>query len=453
MIIKNIILFAFLVSTLPSFSQTVNIEIEIKGVENKQVFLAHHYGLGHIIVDSILLNQSSKGLFKSKEKLPEGVYMIILPDTSYFDFIIDNDQRFALKNDIKNLSLHFESEGSNANELMGNYQRLAIDIKNKQKSIQVKMQLGKIKERNGIYSLDSLTQIINLERNEIIKNNPNSLIASLLNAISEPEIPTAIEEKGEEWAYQYYKNHYFDNINFRDERLLLSPIILNKINHFFNYLIEWHPDSVIKHSFKIIDSSSVSLEIYKTVINHLLLNFDKNGSFSHDEAFVAIANEYYLAGKTPWVSQPVLDVIEKRKKMVEPTLKGTIIPKTEFVDSASNPIDIMTLTFDYAIILFWNPDCEHCQSAYIQLKDFVEKYADYNIKIITILTGEDTVLWKEFIRKHNASFIQLRTVKKPEIALEKWDLYMNPRILIIDKEHKIYLKDPEINNIKNYLNL
>ena len=87
---------------------------------------------------------------------------------------------------------------------------------------------------------------------------PKTFLAKIFKTMSEPEIPDPPKDaKGNitdsTFQFRYYKYHYWENVDFGDERLLRTPIFQNKIKTYMNQLTAQTPDSIIVSADTIIE--------------------------------------------------------------------------------------------------------------------------------------------------------------------------------------------------------
>ena len=57
------------------------------------------------------------------------------------------------------------------------------------------------------------------------------------------------------WQYYYYRNHYFDNFNISDPRLLRTPFYEDKIMTYLTKVVPQIPDSLIPYADYFIEKS------------------------------------------------------------------------------------------------------------------------------------------------------------------------------------------------------
>jgi len=91
-------------------------------VETK-IRLAYHVGNQQYVKDSLTTDNAGAGRFSGGEKLNPGVYMIVLPDNRFFEFLLGDDQHFDVRFDMSNPVESLSFTGSEENSRFVAYQR------------------------------------------------------------------------------------------------------------------------------------------------------------------------------------------------------------------------------------------------------------------------------------------------------------------------------------------
>ncbi|MCD6366253.1 MAG: redoxin domain-containing protein [Bacteroidales bacterium] len=468
--LKKIIL--VIVFLIPLFAlgqkKGFRIDVQIKGWENKLVYFEYHYGKKNLIVDSLLLGNSGKAFVKSDSILPGGIYMIVLPQKAFVEFIMDeNNQFFSISTDTSNIINHLKFKNSPDNEAFLTYQQHAYRNWSQNDWYQKRIKnnynnpdsINKINDEIEIFN-----NIQNEYRREFINQHKNSFLAVVITALMEPTVPEppsvnkllspeAQKQAIRQWKYIYYKNHYWDNIDFSDARLLRTTLIENKINSFFTRIVPNSVDSIIAESERLIEKSKANTEVYRFVLNKLLTNFEMSGKWNNDNIFVVLANKYYLSGQAPWADSTFIQQLAFRVKMMTPTLLGKRIPTTVFttMDDSQNFV-IDTISAKIILLYFWSSDCEHCKEYTPKLHEMYERYKDKGVKVVAITATTNFDEWRQYVKAQNytdwidgyykGDYVQL---------LNLYDVYMTPRIFIIDKNKTIIQKDLEVESIEKII--
>jgi hypothetical protein len=88
-------------------------------------------------------------------------------------------------------------------------------------------------QQNGQTLIIKSDKDIQQYRQDLITKNPDATISALLKAMKNPEVPPAAQHPGGKYdstfAYRYYKDHYWDDTWFFDERLARTSFFEEKI--------------------------------------------------------------------------------------------------------------------------------------------------------------------------------------------------------------------------------
>ncbi len=460
----------FLILTLPliSYAQKgFRIDVQIKGWENKQIYFEYHYGKKNLIIDSLLLGNSGKAYVRGDSALAGGIYMFVLPQKAFLEFIMDeNNQFFSLTTDTTDIINNLKFKNSKDNEAFLKFQKHAYSNWSRndwyQKRIRANMNntdsINKINDE-----IEAFNNTQNEYRQKFIDQHQNSFLATVITALMEPTVPEppidkslspeAQKQATRQWKYLYYKDHYWDNIDFSDARLLRTTLIENKINSFFTRVVPNSVDSIIVESERLIEKSKANPDVYRFVVNKLLSNFEMSGKWSNDNIFVALANKYYLSGQAPWADSTFVQQLAFRVKMMTPTLLGKRIPTTVFTKmDGSQSFIIDTLQAKITLLYFWSSDCEHCKEYTPKLHDLYERYKDKGLRIVAITATTNFDEWQQYVKEQNytdwingyykGDYVQL---------LNLYDVYMTPRIFVINQNKTIIQKDLEVKSIEKII--
>jgi hypothetical protein len=231
-----------------SFSQLKNgyeIDITVRGLQDSSVFLAYHFGDKQYIKDTIKLSKAGHAIVSGKEVLPQGIYMIVLPGKKYFEILISKDQNFSLECSYTDYFNTLKFTGSDENSAFLEYQKKWMSLQQQASALAKRVQNNKQNSDSlKILSVKQKTQEENMKSylRSIINSNNGNLLAVLVKAllpIDVPEfsVPTMVQNRDSvRWIrnYNYNKDHFFDNLDLTDERLLRTPILQSRLNTFFH---------------------------------------------------------------------------------------------------------------------------------------------------------------------------------------------------------------------------
>jgi thiol-disulfide isomerase/thioredoxin len=439
-----------------------NISFKIDGLTDSTIYLAYHLGDKQYLKDSVKLDKSGHGLFSGKELLPQGIYMIVLPGRKYFELLLSNNQVFSLSCSFNDYFKTLKFSGSEENSTFIDYQKKWIELQDEANRLDTRLQNNKSKN-------DSLKILSELRRkhedkmkeylNEVIDKNKGSLLALLVKALLPVEVPpivlapNTLNPDSVKWirSYLYNKDHFFDNIDFNDERLLRTPILQGKLNIFFTNVVIQLADSINKEIDKIIQKSSSNYKVFQFVSVYLFNHFRESEIMGHDAVMVKLADDIYLSGKADWTTPEWRDNLRKEVDRIRPNLIGQkghdLIMDTYTGVSAS----LYDINKDFIILYFWEPNCGHCQEATPKLKTFYDKVKNAGIEVFAVCTQSDKAKWEKYISDNNLTWINGWDPKR----LTNFDYYYNvqstPTVYILDKNKVIIAKKLSVENIGPFI--
>ena len=449
---KFALIFAFLLSSI-TFSIAnggYEIKVKINDFDQKEAYLGYHYGDKQYIKDTVQIGQDGYFTFKGEEALEGGVYLLIVPpDNKYFQILINPDnQYFTVETDAEDLFNNIKFNGSKDNQWFYEYTGF---LGSKRPEAE---KLNKEKEAAGdnkseIEKLDKKLEKINADvkayQDNFIKEHPNSLTAAIIKSSIDVSVPEFEGEQSEVELkrYLYYKEHYFDNINMADPRMLRTPVLFGKINNYVEKLTVQHPDSISKSIDRILSLIEPSEETYKFYLIHFLNKYAKSKIVGMDAVYVYIGEKYYCSGKAWWVDEEQLNKICSNVDKLKPILVGKTAPNITVQKKDGSSIALHDVKSDFTVLLFWAPDCGHCKKAIPHVVEFYDKYSSKGVEILAVCTktGSDMKeCWDGVEEKEMGKWINTVDPFLRSKYKQIYDIRTTPRIFVLDKDKTIISK-------------
>lgn len=466
--------FLLVVFTISVFCISINaegykIKVKINGLANKQIILGHYLSKTMYPDDTLTLDNKGVGMFTGSNKLPAGMYLVYLPNASYFDIAIGDDQEFSIASDTVDFLNTLSFEGSQENQIFIEFQRYFSGLRKQADNLS--SQIKATTDQAQKEKLTSQLKEINdqrVKKIESIKAEYSDLFVSdFLKAtldVNVPEPPR--DEKGaiidSNWQYYYYRAHYFDNFDFTDPRLLRTPFYEDKIMTYLNKVIPQIPDTLIKHVDNFIEKSRPDSNLFRYMLITLFNHYGKSNIMGMDAVQVHIADKYYLK-ESWWSDAKFLSDLKERTEKAKPLLLGAVAPDAElmsvpadhFRSAASDTalrryphvgqkINLRGVPARYLVVVFWEADCGHCKVAIPELyKIFDNTLRNMNVQVLAISTlfGEDgKIKWVNFVNEHGLyNWINAWNPYSYDFKL-KYDILTTPQIYILDENKKIVAK-------------
>ena len=420
-------------------------------------YLTYYYGRNINIEDSTVVGSKGVAIFQKNEKLLPGVYSIVFPGKNkLFDFLVDKEQIITIKADTTDLINKTVVTGSKENILFQQYQKF---VSSKGSALQKELnayKASKTKSDSTIHEKNygALNKELNDYRDDIIKQHPESMLATLLTSMKEPSVLTQKPVTRDDSInnYQYYKKHYWDGISFMDDRVIRTPFFLPKVEKFFREVLSPAPDTIIKESDYLLLRARTAPEMYKFLLNWLTDEYINPKYMGQDAVFVHLFEKYHSQGVSSWLNEKQMTAISNRAYMLMSNLIGEQAPDLEMTDSSGRVAPLHGVNADYVIVCFWDPTCGHCREEVPRLDSMYHaKWQKEGVKIYGVLTEtKEQPKWREFINKYNLqswiNVYQTEVQKKENDDAKKpsykqlYDVTQTPTLYLLDKDKRIIAK-------------
>lgn len=427
-----------------------SISIDIEGAPDSMLFLASYFGKQTVINDTAFNDGKGSFIFAGKEDLDRGIYIVASEKKSkYFEFLINDDQNISFKTNIDNMIKDMKIKGSDENQLFFEYLMFNTDKYNEMEPLQ-KALTGVEDNADSTKIIKDKMQLINEEvenyKLKLIKDHPSTFIAVFFKAMKDVDIPDApILENGKEdstFAYRFYKDHYWDNIDLTDDRLLRTPLFHAKLDKYLKKVLIQNPDSISKDIEILIDKASSNEIMFKYLVQYITYEYETSTIMGFDGIFVHMAETYYMKDRAYWVNPTVRENIEKRAKKLKPILIGQIAPNLVMLDTNLKAVSLHQIDAKYTIIMFWDTDCGHCKTETPKLKKFYEENKErLGLEIYGVCADTSMADMKGYINQKGMIWINVNGPRAyTRDYHELYDIYSTPVIYLLDENKKIIAK-------------
>ena len=454
------VLFLFLSVSALSQKDGYEIKVTLKPFKNQYIYLGHHYGKQLPIIDSVKLNENSEGTFKGNKKLGGGIYLVGYPDKSrYFEILIDKEQRFSIVADSANIKKHVTFINSPDNVLFSAYQEYMtakgeiLDYATKQRSLAT----NNADSAKWNEVLEKTNVEIQKYREDIIKKNPKATITFLFTAMREPELPAIYKNPhGKEdsvKAFQYFKKHFWDGVNFYDERLIRTPFFERKLDKYFEQLVYPDPDSVKKEIDWMMGYASINEEMQKFLLIKFINRYLNQKYMWEDAVFVHLFEKYISQKTYPWLTEKGRKTITDRAYSMMANILGTPASDIDLPDTAGKNIALYSIPAQFVLVTIWDPTCSHCKEVLPKLDSFyTNKWKKAGLKIYAMAKETDGSRkdWLNFINENHLQewthVYYSKTADKTRIDAgipgysQLYDVLTFPTLYLLDKDKRIIAK-------------
>lgn len=423
------------------------IQVSIKGTGDSMIYLAHYYGKPLPTIyktDSARIDKKGFAILQSKEKTLGGIYMLLLSDKkTYTEFLLNNGDDFSMSFDVARLPDDVRFKNSPENENFKEYISFLKGFSERQQNLNNDMTAAKTaadSTRVRDKMVAASRELINYRRG-YARQHPNSLLAAIFGALEVPQVPEgdhllADGTPDSLFSYHYYKQHFWDGFNFKDDRLIHTPIYDQKLEEYMNKLVYPVEDSVIKESDILLAKTKGQPELFKYTLWWLTRNAETSKIMGMDRVFVYLVENYFMKGDAYWLDNEALGKYYDRAAKIAPNLIGRVAAEIKMTGLDNKEHALSDLKSKYTVVVFWDPTCGHCQKE-IPALDSLYKAAlkKRGVQIYAVRTEGDEKLWKEFIEKHDLKdWVNVYDPEHTSNYRSMYDVYSTPVIYLLDEK-------------------
>ncbi len=438
-----------------------DISITLTPYKNCKVYLGCYYGKVKTFADSTTLDANSHGVFKAPTKLTGGIYFIVSPQlTIQFELLMDDNQHFSIVADSANKENPIIT-GSPDNALFKAYSKFSA-IKGKA-NYDLKTKLGTAK--NSADSASIRSEMVKLDKemrryqDNLIEQNPNSLLAMLLNVMRRPEAPPVPVVNGKPdstYPYHFVKNNFWNDVNFYDDRLLRTPFFEPKIDEYFKYYVSPEPDSIINEVKFMLLSARTGKEIYPYLLTKFTNKYVNPEYMGQDKVFLYLFNDFYSKGDTMFLNAASRKMIFDRAYSLMANQLGEPAPQLNLTDTFGVVKPMYNVQGKFTLVVFWDPHCGHCKEQIPRIDSMYNaKWKALGLKVYSVYVYNDNVPdWKKFItEKKLFDWTNVYQTKEALEAEQKnnlpgfrqlYDARLTPTLYLLDENKRIIAKQLSI---------
>jgi thiol-disulfide isomerase/thioredoxin len=487
---RSIILIAFALSCSFSFAQ--KLKFKVAGQKDTTVHLVKYFGKGLYYADTAEMKGGYVEFDGSKQQA--GILGLLMPGQKFFEFVYNKEE------------IHMETSGASGPEYITNMKvkkseenKVFIDYvryiqEKKSEAAKSTEERSKLTESEPKYKsltakIDSLNKLVLDYQNNLIKSNPGKLVSKIVYMSMDIDIPEPPkDEKGNlidsNFRYNYFRSHYWDHVDLKDDRLVNSPVFHNKLEFYFSKsMMIQHWDTILNNAFKFCDQLDPKSKTFEYCVSYITSTFGKSKIMGMDKVYIMMADRYYCRkneeGKSPafWMTPEKLEELCEKIPVQKNLVMGVRPPNLILRDTSDTKWkDFYSLKSDYTILYFWDPECGHCKTITPKLERlYKEKLKERNVEIFAVgkAVGDEFGKWKKFIRDNNLTFINV-AVTDPlfKAAMEDarqfvpkyttleslnyqttYDIFSTPRVFVLDKDKKIVAKSISLSQLEDFLDM
>lgn len=424
------------------------IDVNIDGLPAGVVRMVGNYGDQNYLADSTMADAKGHFVIRRERPLGPGFYYFLLPGQRSFSILVDQDQHMTVHAQADDISNTMQVSGSINTELL--YRNFKFQSAQDPELNQINQVLRSSAPGSPEYvrAKARQAQLVDARKahlDEIYKTYPDAFFTKFKIAGQNPDWPEFRKPNGDLDTLRnmaYYREHFWDGVDFTDDRLLSTPVIFNKLKRYITELTPQQPDSIIKIADPLVQRVLPYKEYFKFFVNWIGLNYEngKTKVMDGEAVYVYMIEKYITPEQAYWDTPENIEKLRKKVWEMEASLMGRKGPDVRAQDVDGVYRNLYDLTAPIVVVFMYSPDCEHCQKQSPEIERIYERWKDRGVDFFGIGVNTNEADWREFVKKNHFTFTNVFDPTNKAIYA-KYYVDITPELYVLNKDRIIVAKN------------
>ncbi len=443
-----------------SYAQGYDIKVSLTSQKYDSLHLKSFDGKKDF-VDLQALPFAKTVTFKSKKALEPGIYLLAGDTVGITEILISDakSQQFSIVE--KNEVLTFVNSPENE----ANQQYMAKMRDFEYRMYQLDQEFKEMQQSNlpqymmqpFVDSLMARALRIGEEKAAYQQQASEQYKQYLLGSIiqSTMELPNPPREiYGNQFQMQMFIcNHLYDHYAWHDERMMNTPIAVNKHKQFANMLYYLDAEAGAPYLQAALEAAHVNDKVYFNFFDKMeeVLGATKS-LYRVEDLYILMLKDAIAYDKTDKVRKTRY---EAELNHLDKNLNGSILPNFNLLMANGDTTTLYDIKSPYILLYFQHPECPTCRQVRGQLKDypFLNKAIDEGkIVVLTVYFEKDKKVFDKYLKNEaNPRWLNSWNYDNQIEQEELFYLVTIPYMFLIDKDKRVIKKDILYNEIEDYV--
>lgn len=425
------------------------ITLKIDGGRDSLMYLGSYYARGNTVIDTASLNKKGCFEFEGDDTLKPGLYFFANQKGSYVEFVVYHEKPyFTFETKQSDWTVNMEVKGSRQNQFFFDFHRMEAQYTDVLNEESVKMDSASFAALRAkqLMALDSV-------KRGLMDGNPDMFLSKMMKATLDIDVPY-LNEQGDSLTEvqrrDYFFDHYFDNMPVEDNAIVRTPkmVFFDRVMRFFDtYLKYAPPEVIIRYLDPLLERAKAAPDVFQYLVVHFTQKYLQSNVSVYDAIYVHMVQKYYASDDNFWSTPTAIQSETVRAAKWERLLVGEVAPQLILYDTLRVPHSLHDMPHKWKLLVFWSPNCGHCQHVIPTVYKTFEKYqAEYDLGAFTILSDPDDKTrgeWKQFLKEHDMTHPAWLSLDGGEANVDWHDVYdiqSTPQIYLLDENNIIVAK-------------
>lgn len=251
----------------------------------------------------------------------------------------------------------------------------------------------------------------------------------------------------------FIANHLYDNYAWDDERMINTPIAVNKHKQFANILYYLDAEASEPYLRAALKAAHANDKVYFSFFDKLeeILGATKS-IYRVEDLYIIMLKDALAYDKTDKVRKTRY---ESELKHLDKNLNGSILPNFNLLMSNGDTTTLYDIKSPYMLLYFQHPECPTCRQVRTKMKDYPilnKAIEDGKIVVLTVYFEKDQKVFENYLKNEaNPKWLNSWNYDNEIEKQELFYLVTIPYMFLVDKDKRVIKKDILYNEIEDYV--
>lgn len=454
--VKNVGLIFLIIGLATSgiFAKTLgegfSLKVKIEGMQPDTLYFGMHRGYEASFDLKAPRGEDGTYHFKATQKLPEGMYAIGLQRQigarfEYFScWVTEVEQEFQISASYRGFYKSAKVQGSEENRRL--YEYLA-QYETVGRSVTFALDQWRYfpTPENQDKVIKAETTFLRFQQAFVAKYK-GSLTAGLVEK-TYYVMPTAeeLQEAGDAddplGRFNWQRKHYFRHFDPASSEVLNQPLLLGKLDFYLLVLPPPDPGLIREMTDELLTRLKVNPELYQFYLTSLIQRTENLNRHRSDELYIHLVREYALKGQLTGVNEDLIRVWGLNARRIEKLTLGSPAPDMTLLKEDGEKVSIRDIEATWLLMVFWLPDCNHCDKEIPKLIEFYEAHKATNLKVLSVCGRSGStapICWEQARKKQMPEpWIIVNDPERLSRFPSLYNIKSYPHLILLDQEKRI----------------
>lgn len=398
----------------------------LNGGSGAPVILAVQQGENVVPLDTLTPNHVGCLQFTSDTLLAPGQYVFVQNNRRLFNFLLSEKEPFSISftaTMVEGRTAEIRVEGSEENNayfrfyqfLQDQYARVDKIAEKSASKEQIMKEIAQLEETTREYT------------SFVAERFEGDMLGIIAKNIFTPVAKPATR-------------HYFDYVDFTDERILNTSILPLRLSEYLTNVVPPIPDSVITCTDRLLDSP-MHPAVQAYCARYLFTQCFASDIMGMEAVAVHLAKRYFLQGPVVWGNAQETAEMEQYVAFNEQCLLGAKAPELHLPDYAGATRSLYESDAPYTLLFFFEDGCPVCSDEILKLVEFAKTYAGPRLQVIAIYTQNKEDVFARYATYFPKDWIVCWDPDFTSDFQHKYNVRGTPRFFLLDRQKNIIGRD------------